>query len=162
MLTKCQSQSVCSLNNAIWRHKSGSILVQVLACCLNAKRHYLNQCWLTAIEILWHPFEDNVYISIPNLCLKFTHSKSQPHSPGDSELKEVPWTLPSAPTVRWTDGYPQCAITILLWCIGIRHMVKQVFKLHRWSTIQDMFPDILMAAVVKRTGCADLNIWPIN
>ena len=33
-------------SNAIWRHKSGSTLAQVMACCLTALRHYLNQCWL--------------------------------------------------------------------------------------------------------------------
>ena len=33
--------------HAIWRHGSGSTsLVQVMACCLSAPSHYLNQCWL--------------------------------------------------------------------------------------------------------------------
>ena len=30
---------------AIWRHRSGSTLPQVMACCLTAPSHYLNQCW---------------------------------------------------------------------------------------------------------------------
>ena len=29
---------------AIWRQRSGSILAQVMACCLTAPSHYLNQC----------------------------------------------------------------------------------------------------------------------
>ena len=29
----------------IWRHRSGSTLAQVMACCLMAPSHYLNQCW---------------------------------------------------------------------------------------------------------------------
>ena len=33
-------------SDAIWRHRSGSTLVQVMACCLTALSHYLNQCWL--------------------------------------------------------------------------------------------------------------------
>ena len=33
-------------NDAIWRHGSGSTLAKVMACCLTAPSHYLNQCWL--------------------------------------------------------------------------------------------------------------------
>ena len=33
-------------SDAIWRHRSGSTLAQVMACCLTAPSHYLNQCWL--------------------------------------------------------------------------------------------------------------------
>ena len=32
--------------DAIWRHRSGLTLSQVMACCLMAPSHYLNQCWL--------------------------------------------------------------------------------------------------------------------
>ena len=31
--------------DAIWQHRSGSTLAQVMACCLTAPSHYLNQCW---------------------------------------------------------------------------------------------------------------------
>ena len=30
----------------MWRHRSGSLLAQVMVCCLMAPSHYLNQCWL--------------------------------------------------------------------------------------------------------------------
>ena len=33
-------------SDAIQWHKSRSTLVQVMACCLMAPSHYLNQCWL--------------------------------------------------------------------------------------------------------------------
>ena len=33
-------------SDTIWRHKYGSTLAQVMACCLTAPSHYLNQCWL--------------------------------------------------------------------------------------------------------------------
>ena len=42
---------------AIRRHKSGSTLAQVMACCLTAPSHYLNQCWLIIIKVLWHSSE---------------------------------------------------------------------------------------------------------
>ena len=37
----------------IWRHISGSTLAQVMACCLTAPSHCLNQCWLIISEVLW-------------------------------------------------------------------------------------------------------------
>ena len=45
--------------DAIWRHKSGSTLARVMACCLTAPSHYLNQCWLTISEVWWHSSEGN-------------------------------------------------------------------------------------------------------
>ena len=39
---------------AIWRHRAWSTLVQVMSCFLTAPSHYLNQCWLTVSEVLWH------------------------------------------------------------------------------------------------------------
>ena len=32
---------------------SESSLVQVMACCLTASSHYMNQCWLIINEVLW-------------------------------------------------------------------------------------------------------------
>ena len=37
-------------SDAIWRHRSGSTLGQVMACCLTAPSHYLTQCWLIISE----------------------------------------------------------------------------------------------------------------
>ena len=37
-------------SDAIWWHRSGSALAQVMACCLAAPSHYLNQCWLIINE----------------------------------------------------------------------------------------------------------------
>ena len=47
---------VCELNSlwpsdTIWWHRSGLALAQVMACCLIAPSHYLNQCWLTWLII---------------------------------------------------------------------------------------------------------------
>ena len=38
-------------SDAIWRQESRSTLVQELACCLTAPRHYLNQCWLFITKV---------------------------------------------------------------------------------------------------------------
>ena len=47
------------LNDAIWRHRSESTLAHVMACCLVAPSHYLNQCGLITGEVLWHFVEGN-------------------------------------------------------------------------------------------------------
>ena len=46
-------------SDAIWRHRSGSTLAQVMACCLTAPSHYLNQRWLIISKVLWHSSEGN-------------------------------------------------------------------------------------------------------
>ena len=46
-------------SDAIWWHRSGPTLAQVMACCLTAPSHYLNQCWLIISEVLWHSHKGN-------------------------------------------------------------------------------------------------------
>ena len=41
-------------NDAIWWHRSGSTLAYLMACCLTAPSHYLNQHWLVIKGLLWH------------------------------------------------------------------------------------------------------------
>ena len=45
-------------SDAVWHSRSWSTLVQVMACCLTAPSHYLNQCWLIISKVLWHSSED--------------------------------------------------------------------------------------------------------
>ena len=39
--------------------RSGSKLAQVMACCLTAPSHYLNQCWLIISKVQWHSYQGN-------------------------------------------------------------------------------------------------------
>ena len=41
--------------DAIWRHGTRSTLAQVMACCLTAPSHHLNQCWLIIGVVPRHP-----------------------------------------------------------------------------------------------------------
>ena len=43
--------------DAIWRQGSRSTLVQVMAWCLTAPSHYLNQSWLIISKVPWHSSE---------------------------------------------------------------------------------------------------------
>ena len=81
-------------NDATWWHRAESKLVQVMACCLTAPSHYLNQCWQVISGILWHSPETNsrgiiqlLKISICKLGLKNTLVKLFPHLSGANELK---------------------------------------------------------------------------
>ena len=38
----------------LWQHRSESTLAQVMACCLTASSHYLNQCLFIIKGVLWH------------------------------------------------------------------------------------------------------------
>ena len=44
-------------SDAIRRHRSGSILAEVMVCYLMAPSHYLNQCWLSISKVLCHSAE---------------------------------------------------------------------------------------------------------
>ena len=46
-------------SDTIWWHRSWSTLVQVMACCLKAPSHYLNQCWLIINRVTWQAPESN-------------------------------------------------------------------------------------------------------
>ena len=46
-------------SDAIWWHRSESILAQEMACCLTAPSHYLNQCWLVIRKIQLHSCDGN-------------------------------------------------------------------------------------------------------
>ena len=67
----------------------------IQACHLTSSSHYLNQCWLTPNEISGiHSrviFTSVLKISIPKLCMEFTHLKSQPDLPGDYKSKLTHW-----------------------------------------------------------------------
>ena len=62
----------CTINSlwpsdAIWRQRTGSTLAQVMACCLMAPSHYLNQCWLIISEVLRHSPEGNFTGNAPDI-----------------------------------------------------------------------------------------------
>ena len=59
--TMCDRKFINSLrpSDAIWRQWTWTTLAQVMACCLTAPSHYLNQCWLIIREVLWHTSESS-------------------------------------------------------------------------------------------------------
>ena len=73
-------------SDTIWWHGSGSTLAQVMACCLTAPSHYLNQCWPIIRKVLWHSLEEMFNIFVLDVSFKFHDLRLQPHLPGANEL----------------------------------------------------------------------------
>ena len=74
-------------SEAIWWHRTRSTLAQVMACCLVATSHCLNQSWLIISEVLWHLPEG-----------KFTGNAYRPISQGPiNSAKFIPFMLISIP-----------------------------------------------------------------
>ena len=75
-------------SDAIWRFRSGSALAQVMACCLLAPSHYLNQCWLTISEgnHLRAISQKIPLISINEINWKITYIKFHSNLTGANEL----------------------------------------------------------------------------
>ena len=75
--------------DAIWWHRTRSTLVQVLACCLTAPSHYLNQCWLIISRVHWHMraiWHKTPQPSITNITLKIIYQNFNSNLPGFNEL----------------------------------------------------------------------------
>ena len=69
------------LSAAIWRHWSGSILAQKIACCLTALNHYLYQYWFIVIKVQWQSPENNF------INLRITYLTVHSHLLGVNELR---------------------------------------------------------------------------
>ena len=58
--------------DAIWRQKSGSGLDQVMACCLTAPSHYMNQCWFITSKVQWCSSEGTFTWDITTISTKIS------------------------------------------------------------------------------------------
>ena len=73
--------------DAIWGHKIGSTLAQVMACFLMALNHYLNQCWLIISGNHLRAISQEIpQPSIIKINLKDIYLKSHLKLPGSNEL----------------------------------------------------------------------------
>ena len=85
-------------SDVIWRQGSRSILAQVMACCLTAPSHYLNQCWLIICKVQWHSSEGNFAKDASgtnhwNKLKKITYIKFRSNLPGANESKSNLWSV---------------------------------------------------------------------
>ena len=73
MLMTISSINTLWPSDLIWWHKSGWTLAEVMACCLTAPSHYLNQCWVIISEVLTTISQELLNISILDMSLKITN-----------------------------------------------------------------------------------------
>ena len=74
--------------DTIWHgNRTWSTSAQVMACCLTAPIHHMNQCWLNIRKVLWHLSESNFTGNIGDIFFICVVNSSngnlwQPHLPG--------------------------------------------------------------------------------
>ena len=108
--TICQCTEMNSLwpSDTIWRHRSGSTLAQVIACCLMAPGHNLNQYWLSLV-------------SSSDIQLRAI-SQEIPHPPiTEMTRKLFIWNLIQTSQGQWVN--PEHAGTKLIWFNIVNMMV---------------------------------------
>ena len=92
--------------HAIWRHRSGPTLAQVMACCLMAPSHYLTQCWLIINKSSDHQLkaisQEIPQPSITKVSLKITYITIHANLPGANELNHV---SKRGPRSEWISGF---------------------------------------------------------
>ena len=82
--------------NTIWQPRYWSTLAQVMACCMTAPSHYLNQWWLIVCKVQW-PFtwrQFHNHINHRNQLENMEDLKFDSHVPGAKELTVYEMSLP--------------------------------------------------------------------
>ena len=76
-------------SDAIWWQGSRSKLVQVMACCLTAPSHYLNQCWLIITDVHLRVISHKIsQPSVTKISLKIVFLRFYWNLPGANELMQ--------------------------------------------------------------------------
>ena len=108
LITQCLLFNWLGPNDAIWQQGSGSTWTQVMACCLTAPSHYLNQCWLIIRKVQWYSSEDNFTSDISAI----NHWNKL-----ENYLYKIHWNLPGGQWVKAPYGiknvYTSAHITIV-------------------------------------------------
>ena len=81
-------------SDAIYECRTWSTLVQIMACCLTAPSHYLNQRWLIISEVQLYSLESNppkmLKILVIRVCCKIAYLKLLPCLSVDNKLNHWP------------------------------------------------------------------------
>ena len=124
---------------------SGSTLTQIMACCLMAPSHYLNQCWLIITKFQWHSSEGNftidILVSSHWTLLENYLSKICFRSPVGQWVKDNTWAVQfSFDTFKNV----QCTSALLKWFYfhqyhvfpdGTKPLPEPVLTYHQWGSL---------------------------
>ena len=87
----------CGLGMPYWWHRFVSTMAQVMACCLTASSHYLNECWLIIRIIQCHSPKSNIFSSfhefIRNMYSEIALLKWLSLIPAAKELTHLPLVM---------------------------------------------------------------------
>ena len=116
------------------RQISYSTVAQVMACCLTAPSHHLNQCWFSINGFLWHLFQCNVYLP-----LLWRHNGR-----GSVSNQQLHDCLLNRLFRRRSKKTSKLRVTGL--CAGIHR--GPVNSPHKWPVTRNLFPfdDVIMNA----------------
>ena len=79
-------------------------MAQVMACCLPAPSHYLNQCWLVINEVLWHSPKINAARTsyyLVWLIRKFYFSNTTPREQWVNEVRIIIAVAMHDDVIKW-------------------------------------------------------------
>ena len=127
----------------MWWQRSGSTLAQVMACCLTAPIHYLNQCSSMIIsEFQWHWYlaisQEMPQPSITKICLKITHLKLHSNFPRAQWVKVIICKIVAILVQKERLGFPP----LLLWLFFEKLLLWwSLIWLNYTGTIEEMGSD---------------------
>ena len=129
-------------SDAIWLHRSRSTLAQVMAWCLMAPSHYLNQCWLIINEVMWHSPENNFARS----ALEFN-----PYHVFRDQTFEITTTSPKS---QWINRTRRCRSNYLLVVYNLMKVAKAGLK-NSIGSIDRAFANALL---IYNHKCSELAL----
>ena len=100
--------------HAIWQHRPGSTLAQVMAHSLTAPSHYLNQCGL--IIVFYGIHLGAIYQEVPMNCIRLYPTQNLPYLTGRTidllcrliRFKSVDVNLENVHSFNRFEGYLEC------------------------------------------------------
>ena len=82
-------------SDSVWHRRFWSTLAQVMAWCLMAPSHYLNQYWLIISEVLWNSPEGNFKENAQNIYPWYESENIISGDTGSISWLLMPWPLVS-------------------------------------------------------------------
>ena len=125
--------------DTVWQQIFVSTLAQVMAYCLIAPSHYLNQCWFITSDVLWHSTQGNFTGNAQDICpwCKFENYKLRLnlHILGYNELNGPLCFCGLAKYTHEHIGYVKPPPVLLahtchiysLW-VKFKHLISDLFK----------------------------------
>ena len=111
---------------------SGSILAQVMTCCLMAPSHYLNQYWLVISKVLWHSSEGNFtgntwdiyrWYEFENYQFKIT-----------AAFRRDKWVFPFTLLLSMSD--PKLNFSYIQTCSVASNFARHAYELNTWYLLR--------------------------